>query len=141
VSPPPPGPIATGPIFLDSNVLLYSISADPRAEIARRALAVGDVISVQVLNEFANVVRRKQVLSVAEIRDAEDRFCRLFAVLPITLALHQQGLAIADRYGFSIYDALIVAAALSAGCRTLYTEDLQHGQVLENTLTVINPFV
>jgi len=82
VSPPPPGPIATGPIFLDSNVLLYSISADPRAEIARRALAVGDVISVQVLNEFANVVRRKQVLSVAEIRDAEDRFCPRYCRSP-----------------------------------------------------------
>lgn len=62
------------------------------------------------------------------------------AIVPLALETHDLGLQIAERYGFSIYDALIVAAALRAGCRTLYSEDLQDGQTIDGRLVVRNPF-
>ncbi len=126
--------------FLDSNVLIYAVSSDARAARAQKALEKGQVISVQVLNEFANVARRKLGRTTGEIREATARFCAAFDVLPITLQLHDAALDICEDYGFSFYDALVVAAALEAGCAKLYTEDLQHGQLIEKQLRIVNPF-
>ena len=74
------------------------------------------------------------------VREALDPIKTICTVVPLTVLIHQRGLQVAERYGFSIYDALIVAAALDADCATLYTEDLQHGQVIDRTLTITNPF-
>ena len=127
--------------FFDTNILLYLLSADPvKAERAEALLASGGVISVQVLNEFASVARRKLALDWPEIREvltAVRALCRVEALSPAT---HDRALAIAERYGFSIYDSLIIAAASLAGCRTLYSEDMQAGQTIE-TVTLCNPFV
>ncbi len=79
-------------------------------------------------------------MTVTEVRDALEPIMTVCEVLPITVETHQRGLQIAERYRFSIYDALIIAAALDSGCTTLYTEDMQNGQVIENTLTIRNPF-
>lgn len=133
--------MTSGRVFIDSNVLLYTISRDPRAARATEVLAQGDVISVQVLNEFANTARRKMALDFDEIRDTLDRFRSLFAVEPLTVDTHLRALDIAQRYGFSIYDALIVASAIGAGCDTLLSEDMQHGQHIGNTLRIVNPFL
>jgi predicted nucleic acid-binding protein len=127
--------------FFDTNVLLYLMSADEtKANRAEQCLAQGGVISVQVLNEFTSVASRKLNLSYAEIRDFLTNIRAMVPVEPLSLATHDLALALADRYGFSFYDALIVSSALLAGCECLYTEDLQHGQIIEQRLIVNNPF-
>lgn len=127
--------------FLDTNVLLYLLSADAaKADRVEEALAAGAGISVQVLNEFAAVALRKLGMTVAEVREALEPIVSVCQVVPVTIEIHRRGLQAVERYRLSIYDALIVAAAIDAGCTTLLTEDLQDGQVFENTLAVMNPF-
>jgi predicted nucleic acid-binding protein len=127
--------------FFDTNVLLYLLSEDAaKADRAEELIANGGVISVQVLNEFAVVASRKVGMSWGEIRDMLlpiRAICQIEAVTPET---HDRGIAIAERHGFSFYDAIIVASALGAGCKTLYSEDLQHGQVIARQLRIRNPF-
>ena len=128
--------------FLDTNVIVYAFSSnDPRNARAEALLESGGVISVQVLNEFVNVSRRKQERGWHEIHEA----LSILKILldppqPLTLELHEAAVDIARDFGFSIYDALIVAAALRAGCPILYSEDLQHGQGI-GQLTIRNPFI
>ena len=127
--------------FFDSNVLLYIASADKaKADRAERLIAEGGTISVQVLNEIANVACRKMMLSWDETRAFLSMVRALLPVEPLTTALHDTGLAMAERYGFSIYDAMIVAAALQADCHTLWSEDMQHGLVVEGRLRIADPF-
>jgi predicted nucleic acid-binding protein len=129
-----------GDIFFDTNVLLYLLSDDmAKADRAEALLAAGGVISVQVLNEFASVATRKKALDFSETRETLSTIRRACGVRTLDVDTHELGLDIAERYRFSIYDSLIVAAALRAGCSTLYSEDLQHGQTIEG-LTIRNPF-
>ena len=129
-------------VFFDSNVLLYTLAeGDPRQAAAAALLVQGGTISVQVLNEFANVARRKLKLSWPEVTEALAAlraFC--LAPLPLTVAADEAALAIAERAGYALYDALILAAALEAGCAIVYSEDLQDGQVIDGQLTIRNPF-
>ena len=128
-------------VFVDSNVLLYLLSGDPtKADRAEALLAAGGTISVQVLNEFASVASRKLGMSMPEIREFLGVVRAVCTVEPISEAAHDRGLAVSERYGFSIYDSMIVASALLAGCATLFSEDLQDGQVIDDQLTVRNPF-
>jgi len=128
-------------VFFDSNVLLYLLSGDPtKADRAEAMLAAGGTISVQVLNEFASVASRKLGMSMPEIREFLGVVRAVCTVEPISEATHDRGLAVSERYGFSIYDSMIVASALLAGCATLFSEDLQDGQVIDDQLTVRNPF-
>ena len=127
--------------FFDTNVILYLLSSDDaRADHAERELSAGGVVSVQVLNEFASVASRKLKMSITEIREVLATIRAVCAIVPISEETHDLGLQVAERYGFSIYDAMIVAAALLAGCNTLMSEDMQDGQVLEGRLRVRNPF-
>ncbi|HVO80017.1 MAG TPA: PIN domain-containing protein [Terriglobales bacterium] len=128
--------------FLDTNVLIYAVAKnDPRAAKAEALLTSGGMVSVQSLNELASVARRKLGMAWKEIRELVDLICVLCPEpLPISLGTHQAALAIAEKYGYNIYDALIASAALEAGCRTLYSEDLQDGQVINRQLTIRNPF-
>ena len=132
----------SGPVFLDTNVLVYAaLQPDPRSETARALLARRGMISVQVLNEFVNVAHRKLRRSWPEIMTAVRAIRDLCAPpAPITLAIHEAALRIASRTGYQFYDALIIAAALESGCTTLFSEDLQDGQVIEGSLTIRNPF-
>jgi predicted nucleic acid-binding protein len=126
--------------FLDTNVLLYLLSADAaKADRAEALLAEGGTVSVQVLNEFAAVAIRKLGMAVGEVRDVLSAVRAVCAVVPVDLATHDLGLDLVERYRVSIYDALIVAAAQKADCKTLYSEDLQHGQRL-GSVTIRNPF-
>ena len=128
-------------VFLDTDVVLYLLSADTvKADRAEELLAIGGLISVQVLNEFAAVASRKLKMSWSEIRDVLAQVRAVCPVEPMSIETHERALQVAERYGLAIYDALIVAAALLAGCTTLYSEDLQHGQVIERQLTIRNPF-
>lgn len=128
--------------FFDTNVFVYAIvQDDPRSQQAEDLIAEGGAVSVQVLNEFAAVVRRKAKMPWDEVRFAIENIRTLCPnPLPITTDTHQEALAIAEKYGYRIYDALIVASALEARCTILYSEDLQGGQVIDNTLTIRNPF-
>lgn len=129
-------------VFFDTTVLIYAISeVDPRAAIAEELLAAGGHISVQVLNEFAAVARRKLKMPWKEITDALAAIRELCKPpAPLTVEVHESGLKLAERHKLNLYDALILAAALDAGCDTLYSEDMQDGQKI-GSLTIRNPFV
>ena len=126
--------------FFDTNVLLYLLSKDPaKADRAEALLASGGVVSVQVLNEFASVASRKLAMTIAEIREILSTIRAACAIMPLDIETHDLGLDMAERLRFSTHDALIVAAAVRAGCTILYTEDLQQGQIIEK-LQIQNPF-
>jgi predicted nucleic acid-binding protein len=128
--------------FLDTNVLIYAVAKnDPRASKAEALLASGGIVSVQSLNEFVSVARRKLGMSWKDVREFLDLICILCPnPVPISLDTHGVALAIAEKYGYNIYDALIASSALEAGCKTLYSEDLQDGQIINRQLTIRNPF-
>ena len=127
--------------FFDTNLLLYLFSSSPeKADTVETLLSEGGTISVQVLNEFAAVARRKLQMTFAEIRETADTLTQTLKVVPLTLETHRRGLQLAERYGYSVHDAMILAAALESGCRQLLTEDLQHQQRVESTLDIVNPF-
>ena len=127
--------------FFDTNIVLYLLSGDTlKADRAEELLAIGGVISVQVLNEFAAIAARKLHMAWPEIREVLAQVRAVCPVEPMSVDTHDRAAQVAERYGLSIYDALIVAAALIAGCATLYSEDMQDGQVIERQLTIRNPF-
>jgi predicted nucleic acid-binding protein len=128
--------------FFDTNVLIYAFAVgDPHRERAMNLVAAGGLISVQVLNEFINVSRRKLGYDWAEIiKNRSVLFMLLEPPIPLSLDLHDGAVTLARRYGYSIYDALILAAGLQAGCDVLYSEDMQHAQAIGG-MTIRNPFV
>jgi predicted nucleic acid-binding protein len=127
--------------FFDTNVILYLLSGDEaRADRAEKELTAGGVVGVQVLNEFASVASRKLKMSIADIREVLATIRAVCTIVPISEETHDAGLQLAERHGLSVYDAMIVAAALLAGCKTLLSEDMQDGQVFEGRLKVRNPF-
>ena len=133
--------MSDGDVFFDTNVVLYLLSGDAaKADRAEELLVLGGTISVQVLNEFAAVALRKLHLSWPEIREVLAPVRAVCTVQSLTLDTHDRAVQLAERHGLSVYDSLIVAAALLAGCETLYSEDMQDGQVIERKLTIRNPF-
>ncbi len=128
--------------FFDTNVLIYAFGeGDERNETSRKLLANGGTTGVQVLNEFVSIARRKLSFSWEEVSQSLTAIRVLCPVIaPLTLETHGRGLHIAERYGYHIFDALVIAAALEAGSSLLYTEDMQHGYRIDN-LTIRNPFV
>lgn len=128
--------------FFDTNVFVYAVvQDDPRSQQAEDLIAEGGTVSVQVLYEFAAVVRRKAKMPWDEVRFAIENIKALCPdPLPITLDTHEGALAIAEKYGYRIYNALIVASALEAKCTILYSEDMQDGQMIDHRLTIRNPF-
>jgi predicted nucleic acid-binding protein len=127
-------------VFFDTNIIVYLTSKDmARSEPVRALIATGGLISVQVLNEFSNVARRKLGFSVSETREFLSNLMVALTVVPVTIEIHKLGLNIAERYQLSIYDSMIVAAAQLAGCTKLYSEDMQHGLVIDG-LRVVDPY-
>lgn len=127
--------------FLDTNVLVYDVTTDRRAAAARVLLGRGGVTSVQALNEFANVARRKLGMSWREMREALAAIrtlCR--PMVPVDIDTHVDALRIAERHGYAIFDALMIAAALRADCAVLYSEDMQNGMAIDARLRIVNPF-
>ena len=127
--------------FFDTNVLVYLTSGDAaKADRAEAKLAQGGSISVQVLNELANVSRRKMRMSWDETHAFLNMLRGLLTVHPLSVETHETGLRLAERYSLATYDAMIAASAIQAGCDTLWSEDMQHGMVLEEGLRIVNPF-
>lgn len=126
--------------FFDTDILLYLLSADAaKAQRAEELVAERGWVSVQVLNEFASVASRKLRMPIPEIRECLEPIRSICVVEPVSVETHALGLEVAERFGFSLYDSMIVAAALLAGCDTLYSEDLQDGQRIDGLL-IRNPF-
>ena len=127
--------------FLDSNVLVYAFTSDPRATRAQELLERGCILGVQGLNEFTNVARRRLGMTWGEVREALAAIriiCR--TILPINIDTHTGALRIAERYGYGIFDALMIASALSANCGVLWSEDMQDGIIVDRRLRIANPF-
>jgi len=128
-------------VFIDTNILLYLLSADnDKADRAEKIVQAGGLISVQVLNEMANVMRRKLAMSWMEINEVLALIRSVCPTAPLAIETHERGMLAAERYGLSVYDAMIVTAALLGGCETLYSEDMQDGLLIDHQLRICNPF-
>jgi predicted nucleic acid-binding protein len=138
-----------GYFFLDTNILIYAVDGAFPAkqqiavQLVRQAIMSGrGIISIQVVQEFLNAARRKfkQPMTIEEcrghIRNVLEPLC---AYLP-SISTMDRALLVIEETGFSLYDALIVTAAIESGCHTLLTEDLQHGRKIQG-LTIVNPFI
>ena len=127
--------------FFDTNILVYAQQTGRKADRARALFAGGGKISVQVLNEFTAVSRRKQRKDWREIAEAiSDVLTAVDPPLALTLDLHTAARALAEDHQLPFYDALIVASAIEAGCDTLFTEDMQHDRKF-GRLAIVNPFL
>jgi predicted nucleic acid-binding protein len=127
--------------FIDTNILIYLGSGDAaKADRAEAIVRQGGAISVQVLNEVTNVARRKMHLSWTETHQFLSMIRTLLTVHALSGEVHEEGVSLAERHGFSIYDAMIVASALLAECDTLWTEDMQHGMMIGSRLRIVDPF-
>ena len=130
-----------GKAFFDTNVVLYLFAAEPaKAGRAEALIAEGGTISVQVLNEVVAVARRKMGMSWFEVREITGTLRAACRVAPLTVDMHDCAVRIAEDVGYSIHDAMIVAAALASGCTTVYSEDLQHLRTIDGRVSIVNPF-
>ncbi|WP_375396475.1 PIN domain-containing protein [uncultured Sphingomonas sp.] len=129
------------PCFFDTNVLVYAFGKDEKAAIAQNLLNAGGHIAVQSLNEFTRVKIGKHRWPWSDVHDALAGIITL-CPLPVTMdfALHRRGIDLAKRYKFHVFDAMIVAAAITADCDTLHSEDMHHGLVVDGQLRIVNPF-
>lgn len=129
------------PATCDTNIAIYAASIGTKANIAEHVLASAQFISVQLLNEFTNVSLRKKKLASDKV---EKDLTLIMKIVPEILPLMSQdslhALLLQGRYQLSFYDALMLSVALRGGAKTFYSEDMQHGLVIEDRLTIINPF-
>lgn len=126
--------------FFDTNVIVYAQQADTKGDIARGLLEPGGTISVQVLNEFTNVLLRKHRKAWSEVEAVLSDVIDVIDVInPISFETHGRAVVIARDHNISFYDALIIAAAIDANCDVLFSEDLQHGRKLGG-VEIVNPF-
>ncbi|MBK9657697.1 MAG: PIN domain-containing protein [Rhodanobacteraceae bacterium] len=127
--------------FIDSNVVIYLLGNDlEKANRAESLIQAGAICSVQVLNEVANVMRRKLAMNWSDVREVLGLLKQLCKVKSLTVETHQKGIDLAERFSLSMYDAMIVASALLAGCATLWSEDMHDGLVVDGQLHIRNPF-
>lgn len=128
--------------FFDTNILIYAFAGnDTRVQVAESLLSAGGVVSVQILNEAANTLLRKFRFGWPRIRRILDAIVDTCPdPQPLSLPTHRAALRICERFGYSVYDGLIIASAIESGCTRLYTEDLQHGQTIDGLL-IENPFL
>jgi len=129
-------------IFLDSNVMIYAYfkQDEGKQRISKQLIGQKAVISTQVLQELTNTFHRKMGVSYNIVRLILQECSQNCDINTNTSDTVFSAIEIAEKYGFSFYDSLIVAAAIESKCTTLYSEDLQHNQQIEN-LTIKNPFI
>jgi predicted nucleic acid-binding protein len=130
-------------VFVDTNILIYALSDDPiRSEVADKIVYGKEdlIISTQVLNEFADAAQRKKYLTNEEVQLAITDFISSYTVILVGTVTILSALRLQKNYMLSYWDALIVATALEANCSMLFTEDMQNGLLIKNTLTIRNPF-
>ena len=131
--------------FLDTSVLIYWTEVDKKADQVEDLLLNDAIISVQVLNEFTNVLHKKKSLPLPHIKAWCDTLKAVCEVRDLSVETHDLALALMSSYHFTFYDANIVAAAKLGGCNVLYAEDMQHGLAVKffdkKTLSIQNPFL
>lgn len=131
-------------VFLDTNILVYSYSStEPQKQAIAQQLITesNSYISTQVLTELCNTMTKKLKFDFSIALKTMNECCANNILVTNTKDIIEEATKIADRYGFSFYDSLIISAALNAGCRKLYSEDMQHNQLIEKKLIIVNPFV
>lgn len=126
--------------FVDTNILVYFTLDEEKTSAVEILIGDGGTISVQVLNELAVVWKRKYGYSWQLIQESLLSLRALLQVVPLEIDTHELGLSLAERYQLNIYDSLLLAAALRAGCTAFWSEDLHEGLVVERQLTIRNPF-
>lgn len=126
--------------FFDTNILLYLVEYGPKMSVAEALLQKGGIVSVQVLNEFVDVCRRKHKMNFDDISAFLAPVKATLEIVDLTVSCHERAVEIAASTNVRIYDACILAAAELAGCDVLYTEDLNNGQRIGG-VTIVNPFV
>jgi len=132
-------------VFLDTNIVIYAYSEDEpeKQKIANEVLErYSDqiIISSQVINELSNTLFRKFKLNADEVREVVLELNDNFPIVNFDLQTQLKGIEIKGKYQLQFYDSMILATALENGCNILISEDMQHNQVIENKLTIINPF-
>lgn len=130
-------------IALDTNVLIYchSLTCEDKMLIAIDFFNKTPVVSSQVISEYLNVMRNKFGMEKNAIMQLCSSWLKQCDVQPVVQSTVKLAQDLISKYGFQIFDGLIVAAALEANCDILYSEDMQHGQIVEDTLEIVNPFV
>jgi len=130
-------------IALDTNILVYCHSNDEldKQKTAMSFFASYPIVSTQVLSEYLNIVKRNLKLPKEEIMDVCLQNIKLCILQPVSLTTLKYARYLLDCYDFQLFDSIVVASALEASCHILYSEDFQHGLVVENRMTIINPFV
>ncbi len=130
-------------VFIDTNILIYSISDDDLGAKARETLLSSSeaVVSSQVINEFVSTCLKKNLLSIDDATEAANGFMRALQFAPVHETTIIRALRLVKKYKYSYWDSLIAASALENGCSVLFTEDMQHGQVINNRLRIVNPFL
>ena len=129
-------------IFIDTNILIYLVKdTSGKAETIASLIDYNSniYISIQVVNEFCNVAIKKLDFSYKEILFSIDKFSENFIIPKVEISTIKYAIKIKEKYGFSYYDSAIIASALQNNCSILYTEDMQHEQIIEGSLSIINP--
>ena len=128
--------------FADTNIVVYAVGQDSdKRNKARQILTQGEFVSSQFINETVSVLIRKQGANIVVAHEVADSLLELCEVAPVDATTIREAIRLARRYKLSHWDSLIVAAALLAGCEKLYSQDMQQGQVFDEQLKVINPFL
>lgn len=131
-------------VFIDTNIVVYLYSSDELVKKDRVEKIIDShsniFISTQVINEFINVMHKKRSISLEHIAKAIQELTNYVEIATITTSTIHQALSIAKYYKYSYFDSLIIASALEHQCSLLYTEDMHHQQIIENSLQIINPF-
>ena len=131
-------------VFIDTNILLY-YTLGTTAEITALKPIFSDPnfnihISTQVINEFCNVVIKKKMRSISQANDLVQMFVKTYLIKPVSPATTRASLKIQQKYKLAFYDSLIVATAIENKCKTLYSQDMHHGLLIDKTVEFINPF-
>jgi predicted nucleic acid-binding protein len=130
--------------FIDSYILIFSVALNLSKCQTSRELLLKHVdritVSSQVINEFINVCIKKSILDLSDTFEKSNKFMGIFRFAVITKSDIRLSMDIKKRYKFSYWDSLILASALENSCSILYSEDMQHDQVIEDNLKIINPF-
>lgn len=128
--------------FADTNVIVYAVGKDSaHRAIARQIITDGVIVSAQVINETVSVLTRKQNASLVVAHEIAGSLLDLCDTVPVDAQTIRKAIELASRYQLSHWDSLIVSAAILAGCEILYSQDMQHGQVIDKRLKIVNPFI
>ncbi|MCY7410477.1 MAG: PIN domain-containing protein [Chitinophagales bacterium] len=127
--------------FVDSNIFIYLLSDDSvKRNMEQQLLLATHLISTQLIAESVNFCLKKLKLSKEEAFAFGDKLLKSNEVRIINASTLELAFGISLKYNLSWWDSLIAAAALEGGCTTLYSEDMQHQQIIEGHLTITNPF-